>query len=110
MTTIFASLALAAAAVTGLSVPAFAADAPTALVHYDDINLASADGAQALQARVKHAAARVCHTNGSDLASVMAAKQCQRTAVAKAMPQVELALAQAGTRVAQNGASTASAH
>jgi UrcA family protein len=109
-TTIFASLALAAAAVTGLASPALAGDLPVAVVRYGDINLANAAGAQTLQTRVKRAAARVCQTSERDLAAVMAAKQCQRLAVARAMPQVELALAQAGTQVAQNSASIASAH
>ena len=109
-TTIFLA-ALAATAAT-VSFPAFAADiAPTAEVRYADLNLASTDGAQALKARVARAARRVCTDHGDKtLAGAARARECARIALVKAMPQVELALANAGTRVAENGRPSVAAH
>ena len=100
-TTIF--LAGFAAAAATLSFPAFAADAGrTTEVRYADLNLTTADGAQALKARVERAARRVCQADGDrTLASAAQAKACTGVAIAKAMPQVELALANAGTQVAE---------
>lgn len=111
-TALFAALAAAAATV---SLPAYAGEAipagQVAQVHYADLNLASADGAQALKARVARAARRVC-TSGDDrsLEAAMRARSCTREALARAMPQVELALASAGTRVAENSHVAVTAH
>ena len=107
--TLFAAAALAASA---LSVPAFAADAPRAEVRYNDLSLNTADGAQALKARVVRAAAHVCGTTGTvSLQERTAAANCQKVAVANAMPQVELALASAqNMRVAENSRVSVSAH
>ena len=101
-TTIFLA-ALAATAAT-VSFPALAADAaPVTEVRYADLNLASPDGAQALKTRVVRAAKRVCSSEGDkSLDGAMEARSCARLAVARAMPQVELALANAGTQLAEN--------
>ena len=109
-TTIFLA-ALAATAAT-VSFPAFAADmAPTTEVRYSDLNLTSTDGAQALKARVTRAAKRVCTVNGDQsLAGSAQARKCARIALAKAMPQVELALTNAGTQVAENSRLSVAAH
>ena len=65
-----ASLTLAAALAAGLAVPAFAAPAsanaeeaaPTALVHYGDLDLASEQGRATLRKRVQMAVNSVCAT------------------------------------------------
>ena len=97
-------LAVLAAAVATLSFPAYAGEAATtAEIRYDDLNLASASGAKALTVRVDRAAKRVCDVNGDrSLNAAMKARACARIAVAQAMPQVELALANAGTQLAEN--------
>jgi UrcA family protein len=94
------SAALAAAAM--VSFPAHAQEAGKSTeVHYADLNLASVDGAQTLKDRVARAAQRVCAVDGDkSLEGVMQARHCSKVAVARAMPQVELALANAGTQVA----------
>ena len=98
------SLAFVTAAVSGISAPAFAGEAPQVLVRYDDINLASSEGARQLQARVTRAASTVCDTSDHDLGAIMAANNCKRAAIAGATPQVELALANARSgQIAQNG-------
>lgn len=103
-TTVFAALAAAAAATASLSFPAYAAElTQTAEVHYADLNLTSSDGAKALTARVERAAKRVCEVNGDrSLDATLEARACTKVAVARAMPQVELALANAGTQLAEN--------
>jgi len=107
-------LALAAAAATAATVsfPAYAQEVTkTAEVRYADINLTSPDGAQALKARVARAAKRVCSVAGDrSLDTVAEARSCTRIAIARAMPQVELALANAGTRVADNSRVIVAAH
>lgn len=99
-TPLFAAFAAAAAT---LAFPALAQTAPVTEVSYADLNLANADGAEALKARVVRAAKRVCTMEGDkSLDGAMAARKCTSVAVARAMPQVELALANAGTRLAEN--------
>jgi UrcA family protein len=104
ITALFAALA-ATAAMTSFVAHAgeIAPAAPVAQVHYSDLNLASADGARVLKDRVARAAKRVCVDEGdTSLAGAMQARDCMKEALAKAMPQVELALANAGTQFAQN--------
>jgi len=103
--------ALVATAAT-VSFPAYAGEPARATeVHYSDLNLANADGAQALKDRVARAAKRVCTFEGDkSLDSAVQAKACAKVAVARAMPQVELALANAGTRVAENSRVSVAAH
>ncbi len=109
-TLFFAALAATAATV---SIPAFAGTvvAPTTEVRYSDLNLASAGGAEALKVRVARAAKRVCTLEGDKtLHGAAEARACARVAVARAMPQVELALANAGTQVADNSRLSVAAH
>lgn len=109
---ILVAAALSASAVSSIATPAFAADLPRAEIRYADLNLKTADGAQALRARVERAADRVCGTHGVvDLRTRMEARQCAETALAKAMPQVELALANAQkVQVAENRPVSVLAH
>jgi len=105
-----ALIALAATA-TFVAAPAFAQDTRSAEVHYADLNLASADGAAALKGRIGRAADKVCGVSSQlSLHSAASAKNCSKLAVAKAMPQVELALAKAGTQLAESGRVTVAAH
>jgi UrcA family protein len=108
------SIFLAALAATAATVafPAFAAEtAPSTEVHYSDLNLASTAGADALKARVARAAKRVCTVDGEkSLSGAAEARKCAEVALAKAMPQVELALANAGTQVAENSRLSVAAH
>lgn len=103
-TTFFAVLAAAAATAATVAFPAYAgAPTKTAEVHYDDLDLASAPGAKALTVRVERAAKRVCDASGErSLDAALEARVCTKVAIARAMPQVELALANAGTQVAEN--------
>ncbi|SDD53507.1 UrcA family protein [Sphingomonas sp. YR710] len=105
-----ASVGVSAAAMT--SAPAFAAEAPRIDVHYDDLSLRGPQGAQELKVRVERAARRVCATNGVvDLQARAASAECRRVAVVRAMPQVELALANAqNQRVAENSRVSVAAH
>jgi UrcA family protein len=109
-TTIF--LAALAATAANISFPAFAQEqAKTSEVRYADLDLASPQGAQALKVRVIRAAKRVCQADGDrTLESAAQAKACTRIALAKAMPQVELALANAGTQVAGTSRLSVAAH
>lgn len=96
------------ASVSVLAVPAFAQR--TAEVAYSDLDLSSADGAATLKARVRHAAQRVCASNGErSLSNTVETRACSTVAMAKAMPQVELALAKAGTQYADAGRLTVAA-
>lgn len=99
------TLFIAALAAVTLSIPASAADAiPVTVVDYSDLNLATPDGAQALKDRVARVAKQVCSVEGDkSLANAMQARSCAQIAVARAMPQVELALANAVTRYAGTG-------
>lgn len=103
--------ALAATAAT-VSFPAFAAEgAQITEVRYADLDLASPDGARALKIRVERAAKRVCNLEGDkSLDGAMKARNCTKVAIARAMPQVELALASAGTQVAENRLLSVAAH
>ena len=109
-----ALLAAFVATAATVSFPAFAGEfdpAPTVQVHYSDLNLASPAGAKALKARVARAAERVCSTEGDrTLDSVLQARSCTKVAIARAMPQVELALVNAGTQVAENSHLAVAAH
>ena len=110
----FAILVATVVATTAtIAFPASAAEvaAPQAFVRYGDLTLASADGATELKARVNRAADLVCANHGDKSVQAMAdAKKCARIAAARAMPQVELALANSGTQVAENTRVTVAAH
>jgi UrcA family protein len=103
-TTFLAALAAAAATTATLSFPAYASEITrTAEVHYDDLDLASKSGAEALTVRVQRAAKRVCNVAGDrSLEAAVQSKACAKLAIARVMPQVELALANAGTQLAEN--------
>ncbi len=84
------SLALAGAIVAaGMATSSFAASAPGApavAVRYDDLNLATPQGVNALYRRISLAARQVCPDFYSrDLVMVAAAKSCQAEAVAHAV-------------------------
>ncbi len=112
MTRMTIFLAAVAATAATVSFPAYAAGAaPTAEVRFSDLNLTSSDGAEVLKHRVARAAKRVCTDNGDkSLAGAAEARKCARIAFARAMPQVELALANAGTQVAENSRASVAAH
>lgn len=109
---IIAALAAAVATTGTVAFPAYAAEtAKVSAVSYADLNLASAEGAASLKKRVARAAREVCAFHGDrSLDGAMQAKACAKVTVAKAMPQVELALAKAGTELAENGRITVAAH
>ena len=101
-TMIFAAAAALAATAATVSFPAFAGT-PTVQVRYADLNLASGSGAAELQARVKRAAKTVCANSGDkSITARMNAVQCAKNTAARAMPQVELAMANAGSQIAEN--------
>ncbi len=101
MINFFAAAALASAAF--VAIPAFADTLPSVEVRYADLHLTNASDAAILAARVNRAAKHVCSVGGDrSLKALSLAQACQKEAVARAMPQVELALANASTRVAEN--------
>ncbi|RVT91067.1 UrcA family protein [Sphingomonas crocodyli] len=112
----FKFVALVATVVATTATIAFPANAgevaaPQAYVRYGDLQLASADGATELKARVSRAAEHVCTVRGDkSLKAMTEAKKCAKIAEARAMPQVELALANSGTQVAENSRVTVAAH
>jgi len=110
--TFFIALAAAAATAGTVAFPAYAQEqARTVAVSYDDLNLASAQGAASLKKRVARAARNVCNFPGDrSLDGAMEAKACTKVSLARAMPQVELALANAGTQLAENGRISVAAH
>lgn len=111
-TKIFAALAAAIATSGTVAFPAYAAEgSKVSAVSYADLDLTSADGAASLQRRVERAARDVCTFSGDrSLDGAMEAKACAKVAAARAMPQVELAMAKAGTQLAQNGRISVAAH
>lgn len=109
-TMFFAAAAALVATAATVSFPAFAGT-PTVRVAYSDLNLATADGATELKARVNRAAKLVCVNDGDkSLDAYAASKKCAKLSAARAMPQVELALADAGTQVAENSRVSVAAH
>lgn len=111
-TRFLAALAAAAATAGTVAFPAYAQDVTKTIeVRYADLNLSAPSGAQLLKARVERAAKRICEAHGDrSLATELDARNCTRVAIARAMPQVELALANAGTQVAENSRLTVAAH
>lgn len=82
-----ASLVLGGACLVGAAGPAAAAqpNAGTArVVFVGDLNLQSASGRAAYEARVKQAAESVCSTDRKDIASQAAETRCVKSAVANA--------------------------
>ena len=89
--------ALAAVALTGatlaISTPAFAQSQDSVRVSYADLDLASADGAQRFERRIRQAAEEVCGSASRDLRQNQAVIACQARAVAGAKADVQVALA-----------------
>lgn len=72
-------------------------DRPTAVVSYRDLNLASDEGVDRLQARVRRAATRICVTPGfKPLPEQIAENGCRDEAVAGAQEQIQMAVANFG--------------
>jgi len=64
-------------------------DAPSVTVRYDDLDLSTPTGADALYRRISKAARQVCPSaNSRDLSVVDASEHCQATAVAQAVRAV----------------------
>lgn len=98
---IIATLALAAAAVSALPAQA-QPDVPpetiVAFVPYDDLNLESAAGARTLENRIKAAANRLCGApQAPGLAESERVEACREDVLGSARPQIDEALAMAGT-------------
>lgn len=88
---------VAAVAVLGVAAPAVAGPATrTTTVAYQDLDLAKAAGAKALENRVEAAARRVCGApesfEGQEIAKVA---NCRRDAFEGARPAMEVALSKA---------------
>ncbi len=111
----FKIVALIATAVATTATIAFPAQAetvmPTVKVRYSDLSLGSQAGADELKARIHRAAKRVCQSYGTrGVDEVAREMKCTQVTEARAMPQVELALANAGVEVAENSRITVAAH
>jgi UrcA family protein len=90
---LFALLGASAAGALALAQAAPAAEpaggVPAVYVHYDDLNLASPEGTQALYRRIAAAAARVCpDADQRDLERYRASRTCQTQAIESAVRQV----------------------
>ncbi len=71
--------------------------APTKIVSYRDLNLASDDGVAQLNRRIGRAATRLCiDPNPQHLSAVMLGRACADDAVASTAPQVSAAIANFG--------------
>jgi UrcA family protein len=81
---------IVAASAAGVSAAATSAvDAPSVVVHYADLDLATPQGAQALYRRIAAAAWRVCpNTDQRDLAAVAQNRNCREEAIARAVHDV----------------------
>jgi UrcA family protein len=85
----FAALVLGTTFVGAATGPAHAATvtaAPSQVVFYGDLNLASAAGRAAYDARIRGAAKAVCATGLDSVAARSAEAQCVNAAVASAKP------------------------
>src|SRR5579863_2786782 len=87
--------ALGALLIAGASGAAYAASpgdaAPSVKVAYSDLNLATAQGNNALYARIVSAARQVCNiedVDGRDLRGFVAAQACEASAIAQAVKSV----------------------
>jgi UrcA family protein len=81
-------------------------EAPTAIVAYRDLNLASASGRKALHSRVNRAVKSLCPIDGIMALSLeAAAKECRSVAWLSANPQIETAIQRARFAAARGQAS-----
>ena len=88
LTLIATGLALTALG-AGTSVASAAADAPSITLQYSAMDLATLDGAQRLEHRIRAAAARVCPSSDSlDLERSAQERACQARVVARAVRQI----------------------
>lgn len=79
----------ASAATERVPAAASAADVPSIVIDYSDLNLASRSGTTALYARLSRAAKRVCEpVNGRSLQERAAYRQCQQSSLARAVRAV----------------------
>jgi UrcA family protein len=81
---------IVAAAATGVSAAATpAAEPPSVVVHYADLNLATEQGARALYRRIAIAAWNVCpHADNRDLIAAAVSRACREQAIARAVQEV----------------------
>jgi UrcA family protein len=97
-----------------IAVPAFAqgespvvveGGVPTAIVSYADLDVRSSSGLATLNGRITRAASRLCFDDAhKDVATKAAEARCFDTAMTRAKPQVERAIAERTLRLASNGA------
>ncbi|WP_426169841.1 UrcA family protein [Sandarakinorhabdus sp. DWP1-3-1] len=94
--------ASATIATVGIATPVLATDAPTTTISVPLHNLGNPAVRARLDAAVRRAAKRICTSNGHrPTATMMAERACVDTAIANALPQVEmLAACSAGGMVA----------
>jgi UrcA family protein len=82
------AFAALAATTTCFATP-FSDEAPSVTVRYDDLNLATSAGVDALYHRISNAARAVCpDAHSRDLAIVAASERCQANAVDQAVREV----------------------
>jgi UrcA family protein len=75
--------------------------APTAIVGYADLNLASAEGKRTLERRVAHAASSLCLGNQRvALGELLDEQRCYRLAMSKARADMAQAIARANVQFA----------
>ena len=98
-----AAAIVAAFATTSLAVsPAVAQPAASVTISYQDLNLRSAEGRSALDARIELAARQVCGEPSFELRLAAMSRACRDEAVASASAQADVAAGRRGTvRVSQ---------
>ena len=105
--TILLTLAAGIAAITTPTQTVRVDAAPSVRIHYGDLNLATADGAHRLQARIDGAAQQLCGTvDGRDLKMLQLTGECTAAARDSARPQFEAAMAAARTMASGTTAAT----
>jgi UrcA family protein len=95
----------AAAFIAFATTRAFAGETATStrVVHYGDLDLATADGVATLESRIAAAAGSACGPlDGRTLADRGRWDACRTAAIAAAQPKVQTALASAGSSVMQS--------
>jgi len=96
-----AAISLLAIANVATAEPQFDGDAPRRLVNYADLDLSGPAGLEALNGRIRAAAAQLCgHQGRQSLAQDMAERRCFRTAIDKAHIAVQAAVARRSVRIA----------
>lgn len=96
-TALVTTLGILAISVAAFAAPASAqTDTRSQAVHFNDLDLATNDGAAVLHQRIKGAVRSICGVNRAwTLKEKMDARACSDMAMADAMPRVQLAVAQA---------------